>query len=119
MTMEKHILDELYDVLEARKTADPSESYVAKLYEKGSKKIAKKLGEEAVELVIEAMRYEKKPNGEKAHKRFVGEAADLMFHYLVLMAHHDVKLEEVFDELRARLGVSGFDEKAARAEGEE
>lgn len=112
--MSKHILDELYDVLERRKNADPKKSYVASLYEKGSKKIAKKLGEEAVELVIEAIRFEENPDGGKARKRFVSEAADLMFHYLVLLSHHGIALDEVLAELQERLGVGGLEEKASR-----
>ncbi len=112
--MTKHILDELYEVLEARKNADPKKSYAASLFHKGSKKIAKKLGEEAVELVIEAIRVEGKEHKAKPRKRFTAEAADLLFHYLVLLSYHDIPLQEVYDELAQRLGVGGFEEKAAR-----
>ena len=109
-----HILDQLYETLQERKSADPETSYVAKLYKKGTKKIAQKVGEEATELVIEAMRLEEKPGKDKRRDEFIDEAADLLFHTLVLMSHHDVKPEEVFDVLAERVGISGLDEKASR-----
>ena len=114
--MTNHVLDQLYQTLQARKDADPESSYVAQLYKKGSRKIAKKLGEEAVELVIEAIRLEDKPAKDKRRENFKGEAADLLFHYLVLLAHHDIEPEEIFDVLAARMGISGLEEKANRKE---
>jgi len=110
-----HILDTLYDTLQERKGADPKTSYVASLYKRGTKQIAKKMGEEAVELVIDAMRLDAQPEKLKRRESFKEEAADLMFHILVLLAHHDVDPDEVFDVLRKRLGVGGLVEKAARS----
>jgi len=112
--MEQHILDKLYDVLQERKSADPKKSYAAKLYKKGTHQIAKKLGEEATELVIDAVRLEEKPKSKKARARMIGESADLLFHFLVLLSHHDISPHEVFGELEERLGIGGLEEKASR-----
>lgn len=87
--------------------ADPSTSYVASLFAKGTPKIAQKLGEEAVETVIAAMAGDK--------QGLVGEAADLLFHLTVLLAASDVTLSDVMAELERREGVSGLAEKAARS----
>lgn len=96
----------LEDVVRARRAADPSSSYVAKLTARGRAKIAQKLGEEAVETVIAAV----------ADKRdeVVGEAADLMFHLIVLLADMGLSLDDIDAELQRREGVSGIDEKAGR-----
>jgi len=91
-----------------RLTASPDASYVAKLHAKGLKKIAQKLGEEATETVIAALA------GDEAE--LVGEAADLLFHLMVLLAEKGVPLEAVLAELGRREGLSGLDEKAARTE---
>jgi len=104
------VLDELYATLQARKNADAQDSYVASLYRGGLDKILKKVGEEATETVIAAK------SGDRA--ALVHELADLWFHSLVLMAHKDVPLAELTDELARRRGRSGLDEKAERpAEG--
>ena len=92
----------------ARRSADPGTSYVAKLTSKGRGKIAQKVGEEATETVIAALTQDK--------KALTGEAADLMFHLIVLLADCGVSLAEVLAELDAREGVSGIAEKAARKE---
>lgn len=99
-------LDRLEAVIQSRLGADPSTSYVAKLHARGRAKIAQKVGEEAVETVIAAMAGDR--------DGLVGEAADLLFHLLVLLADSDVSLHEVRAELARREGVSGIDEKAAR-----
>jgi len=91
-----------------RRLASPEESYVAKLHAKGLKKIAQKLGEEATEAVIAALA------GDEAE--LVGEAADLLFHLLVLLGAKGVSLEQVFAELDRREGTSGLAEKAARSQ---
>jgi phosphoribosyl-ATP pyrophosphohydrolase len=104
--MADDFLDRLEGVIRARKGADPDTSYVAKLFTRGRAKIAQKLGEEATETVIAAMQ------GDRT--ALTGEAADLLFHLLVLLADADVSLEEVRAELRRREGVSGIDEKAGR-----
>jgi len=102
----KNILKDLVKILEERKDADPSESYVASLYKKGPNKMAKKVGEEAVEVAIEAVR------GKKG--KLKEESADLLFHLLVLWTHYDIKPDDIFEILAERFGVSGHDEKASR-----
>lgn len=89
-----------------RRSADPDSSYVAKLNARGLRKIAQKLGEEATETVIAALTED--------HKALVGEAADLIFHLMVLLGAKDVPLADVLAELDRREGVSGIAEKAAR-----
>jgi len=89
-----------------RRSADPSTSYVAKLNAKGVPKIAQKVGEEATETVIAALTDNR--------TELVGEAADLLFHLLVLLGAKGVSLEEVLGELDRREGLSGIAEKAAR-----
>lgn len=112
-----HIIDQLYQILQERKGGDPKKSYVAQLYDRGTKQIAKKMGEEAVELVIAAVRLDEKPKKDKRHNDFREEAADLLFHLLVLLSHHDIEPDEVFAILEKRLGLGGLEEKAARAKG--
>ena len=84
----------LEDIIQLRKQVSPEESYVAKMFAKGINKIAQKVGEEAVELVIEA-----KDNNEEL---FLNEAADLMFHYLLLLNVKGHKLQGVMDILQKR-----------------
>ena len=102
------VIDRLYEVIEARRSADPSTSHTAKLFAKGTRKIAQKAGEEAVELVIEAVRGKR--------DRIVEESADLMYHLLVLWADARVRPQDVWQELMRREGISGVSEKAARGE---
>ena len=90
----------------ARKTADPDESWTAKLLAKGPEKCAEKFGEEAVEAIIEAVR------GDRA--RLTAEAADVLYHLLVMLAARDVPLSDVLAELDRREGRSGVTEKASR-----
>lgn len=87
-------LNHLDEVLESRKTADPKSSYTAELLAKGINKVAQKVGEEAVELVIEA-----KDNNSEL---FLNEAADLMYHYLLLLRAKNHKLEDVLNVLESR-----------------
>ncbi|RNJ62265.1 MAG: phosphoribosyl-ATP diphosphatase [Porphyrobacter sp. IPPAS B-1204] len=101
-------LTRLEATIAQRLLASPDESYVAKLHAKGLKKIAQKLGEEATEAVIAALA------GDEAE--LVGEAADVLFHLIVLLAEKGVTLEQVFAELDRREGVSGLAEKASRSE---
>jgi phosphoribosyl-ATP pyrophosphohydrolase len=89
-----------------RRDADPAVSYVAKLNARGIGKIAQKLGEEATETVIAAL------SGDR--EELVGEAADLLFHLMVLLGAKGVPLAEVLAELDRREGTSGIAEKAAR-----
>lgn len=99
-------LDALYSVIESRRGADPKDSRTAKLFAKGPAKIAQKVGEEAVEVVIEAVR------GDTA--ALAQESADLLYHLLVLWAAAGVAPGDVWAALMARRGVSGVAEKAAR-----
>lgn len=99
-------LARLEATIAARRAADPDSSYVAKLHARGLGKIAQKLGEEATETVIAALTED--------DKALTGEAADLMFHLMVLLGARDVPLAAVLAELDRREGVSGIAEKAAR-----
>ena len=101
-------LTRLEATIAQRLTASPEESYVAKLHAKGLKKIAQKLGEEATEAVIAALA------GDEAE--LVGEAADVIFHLMVLLAEKGVPFDKVLAELDRREGTSGIAEKAARTE---
>ena len=101
-------LARLEATIAARRGGDPGASYVAKLNARGVPKIAQKLGEEAVEAVIAAMADDR--------AGLVGEAADLLFHLLVLLNAKDVPLAEGLAEVDRREGVSGITEKASRSE---
>jgi phosphoribosyl-ATP pyrophosphohydrolase len=103
---QEHVLEQLYQVILSRRGADPAQSNTAKLFAKGKKKIAQKLGEEAVETLIEGVKGDK--------DGVITESADLLYHLLVLWAALDVKPDEVWAALRAREGISGIAEKAAR-----
>ncbi len=104
--MKKHITEELFDIIKTRKNANPDSSYVASLFDKGTAKIAQKVGEEAVETVIEALQGSK--------ETLTSESADLLFHLMVLWADQGVKPDDIYKELQSRLGTSGHDEKASR-----
>jgi len=99
-------LHRLAATVQARRGADPDSSWTAKLLAKGPEKCAEKFGEEAVEAIIEAVK------GDRA--RLTAEAADVMFHLLVMLAARDITLEDVEAELTRREGTSGLAEKAAR-----
>ena len=99
-------LERLAATVAARRGADPDGSYTASLLGKGPEKCAEKFGEEAVEAVIEAVR------GDRA--RLTAEAADVLYHLLVMLATRDVALDDVLAELARREGTSGHAEKAAR-----
>ncbi len=99
-------LERLAAVIAARKGTDPETSWTAKLLAKGPEKCAEKFGEEAVEAVIEAVK------GDRA--RLTAEAADVLYHLLVMLAARDVSLADVLKELERREGVSGIAEKASR-----
>lgn len=102
------VLSRLGELLEQRKNADPASSYVAKLYAKGMDGILKKIGEEATETIIAAK--------EGDSQQIVYETADLWFHCLVMLAKAGLKPQDVLDELARREGLSGLEEKAARAQ---
>ena len=100
------ILDRLSELLEQRKSADPTTSYVAKLYAKGMDSILKKIGEEATETIIAAKDNDK--------QQIIYETADLWFHTLIMLAKADLKPQDVLDELARREGLSGIAEKESR-----
>jgi phosphoribosyl-ATP pyrophosphohydrolase len=100
------ILDRLYQVIDSRRGADPAVSHTARLFQKGTRKIAQKVGEEAVEVVIEAVRGKR--------DRLISESADLMYHLLVMWADARVNPAEVWQELARREGMSGIEEKNSR-----
>ena len=99
-------LDDLFATIQSRKGADPDSSWTAKLLSKGPEKCAEKFGEEAIEAIVEAVKGDK--------KRLTSEAADVIYHLLVMLAARDVTLDDVVAELARRQGTSGIDEKAAR-----
>ena len=99
-------LQKLYETILSRKGADPSSSYVASLFEKGTAKIAQKVGEEAVETCIEALQGDV--------QKIKAESADLLFHLMVLWADQGIKPEDISAVLESRMGTSGHDEKAGR-----
>lgn len=104
--MSEDTLQLLFKTILQRKAHPTDNSYTASLLAKGVDKILKKLGEESTELVIAGK------GGER--DEIVCETADLLYHTLVLLAYHDVSLDEVYGELRRRFGMSGIEEKAAR-----
>jgi phosphoribosyl-ATP pyrophosphohydrolase len=99
-------LEQLWRIIDSRRNADPDTSYTAKLLMRGRRKAAQKLGEEAVEAVIEAVRHD--------NAALIGESADLLFHLFVLWASCGVTPSEVAAELMRREGTSGLDEKRNR-----
>lgn len=99
-------LERLAATIEARRGADPASSWTAQLLAKGPEKCAEKFGEEAVEAIIEAVRGDR--------DRLTAEAADVLYHLLVMLAARDVTLSDVMAELDRREGTSGVAEKAAR-----
>ncbi len=110
MSGDGHVLDRLFAVIEARRGAEASTSYTAKLFAKGRGHIAKKLGEETAETIIAAV--------SEPRDRIAAESADLLYHLLVLWAAAGVTPESVWAELAKREGTSGLTEKAARRKGE-
>lgn len=99
-------LHRLHDTIAERQQADPKSSYTASLLAEGVERVAKKFGEEAIELVIAAA-----GGNPKAAE---AEAADLIYHWLVLMAASGISLDQVAAQLEAREGKSGLEEKASR-----
>ncbi|ARP93059.1 phosphoribosyl-ATP diphosphatase [Bordetella genomosp. 13] len=103
------ILARVADTIDTRRPdrgGDPAASYVAKLLAKGPDSFLKKIGEEATELVMAAK--------DGVPDRIVGETADLWFHCLVMLAHYNLRPEDVLAELARREGLSGLEEKARR-----
>lgn len=100
------VLGRLYAVLSERKNADANQSYVASLYKGGIDMMLKKLGEEAVEVIVAG----KNPDDDA----LVRELADLWFHSMILMSARDLSPDSVINELARRMGRSGLEEKASR-----
>ena len=99
-------LNDLFETIQSRKTADPSSSWTAQLLSKGPEKCAEKFGEEAIEAIIEAVKCDK--------AGLTSEAADVIYHLMVMLASLDVSLDDVVDELAKRQAKSGIAEKASR-----
>ena len=99
-------MDKLFETVESRRGADPSTSWTAKLFSKGVPKVSQKVGEEAVEVVIEAVQGNK--------EGVVKESADLLYHLAVLWASTGVTPDDVYAELARREGTSGIAEKDSR-----
>jgi phosphoribosyl-ATP pyrophosphohydrolase len=102
------VLTRLSALIENRRDGAGGASYTRQLLDGGTKRCAKKLGEEATELVIAAL--------VEDHKAIAAESADVLYHMLVLLAERRVPLTDVLAELERRLGTSGLDEKAARVQ---
>ncbi len=101
-----HFLDELYETIASRRGGDPESSYTAKLFEGGLGKMAGKIGEEASEVIVAALR--------ETPDHVISESADLLYHLLVLWAEQGITPEDVFEELQSRAGRSGVEEKESR-----
>ncbi|NBZ87066.1 phosphoribosyl-ATP diphosphatase [Stagnihabitans tardus] len=99
-------LAHLAATIQARKSASPDSSWTAKLLAKGPEKCAEKFGEEAIEAIIEAVKGDR--------DKLIAEAADVLYHLLVMLAARDITLSDVEAELTRREGTSGIAEKAAR-----
>ena len=104
--MQDDTLARLYATIQSKRGGDPASSYTAKLFADGTPKIAQKVGEEAVELIIEALR--------QRPERLVAESADLLYHLLVLLKARGITLADVEAALAQRTSMSGLEEKASR-----
>lgn len=104
-----NVLTRLARTIESRIGQDERKSYAAKLFKRGPEKCAEKFGEEAVEAIIEAVKGDK--------PGLTSEAADVLFHLLVMLQSRDVALSDVMAELARRQGTSGLAEKASRPKG--
>jgi phosphoribosyl-ATP pyrophosphohydrolase len=107
-----NILEQLTEILEQRKNADPEQSYVASLHHKGLNKILEKVGEEATEVIIAAK--DAQLSGDRSD--LIAETADLWFHCMVMLSHCGGSAQEVTSVLQERFNLSGLAEKAARTE---
>ena len=100
------VLRRVSQTLAERKAADPDQSYVSSLYQKGTEAILKKVAEEAAEVIMAAK------DGDRLH--LVREVCDLWFHSLVLLTQFDIGVDDIMVEFRRREGISGIDEKNSR-----
>ena len=99
-------LEDLIKTINSRAGADPSESWTAKLLAQGPEKCAEKFGEEAVEAIIEAVKGD--------NNALISEAADVIFHYLVMLKSREINFDDVMKELKSRTNKSGLREKEER-----
>ena len=99
-------LEDLVKTINSRADADPSESWTAKLLAQGPEKCAEKFGEEAVEAIIEAVKGD--------NNALISEAADVIFHYLVMLKSREINFDDVMKELKNRTVKSGLREKEER-----
>ena len=99
-------LEDLIKTINSRADADPSESWTAKLLAQGPEKCAEKFGEEAVEAIIEAVKGD--------NNALISEAADVIFHYLVMLKSREINFDDVMKELKSRTNKSGLREKEER-----
>lgn len=107
MSNQAETLDRLFATITSRKGSDKDNSYTAKLFAKGTAKIAQKVGEEGVELALAAV--------QKNRDEVISESADLFYHMFVLWADAGVEPAEIYAKLAEREGLSGLEEKASRA----
>ena len=99
-------LEDLVKTINSRADADPSESWTARLLAQGPEKCAEKFGEEAVEAIIEAVKGD--------NNALIAEAADVIFHYLVMLKSREINFDDVMKELKSRTNKSGLREKEER-----
>ena len=100
------ILERLDLTIQRKTTKSPNKSHTAKLLKKGTEKCAEKFGEEAIELIVASVK--------KKKKEIIGEAADALYHMLVLLRSKNISINEVLSELASREGISGIEEKRKR-----
>ena len=100
------ILERLDFTIQRKTTESPNQSHTAKLLKKGTEKCAEKFGEEAIELIVASVK--------KKKKEIIGEAADALYHMLVLLRSKNISINEVLSELASREGISGIEEKRKR-----
>ena len=100
-------LEDLVKTINSRADADPSESWTAKLLAQGPEKCAEKFGEEAIEAIIEAVKGD--------NNALISEAADVIFHYLVMLKSREINFDDVMKELKSRTNKSGFRGKEERS----
>ena len=100
------ILERLDLTIQRKTTESPNQSHTAKLLKKGTEKCAEKFGEEAIELIVASVK--------KKKKEIIGEAADTLYHMLVLLRSKNISINEVITELASREGISGIEEKRKR-----
>ena len=100
------ILERLDLTIQRKTTESPNQSHTAKLLKKGTEKCAEKFGEEAIELIVASVK--------KKKKEIIGEAADALYHMLVLLRSKNISINEVLSELASREGISGIEEKRKR-----